>query len=40
MRKKKIIIGSRDSKLAVMQTELVMEQIRKCNPDLELELIT
>lgn len=40
MKKKKIIIGSRDSKLAVMQTELVMQQIRKCNPDLELELIT
>lgn len=40
MSKKKIIIGSRDSKLAVMQTELVMQQIRKCNPDLELELIT
>ncbi|SCI91366.1 Porphobilinogen deaminase [uncultured Clostridium sp.] len=40
MGKKKIIIGSRDSKLAVMQTELVMEQIRRCNQDLELELIT
>ena len=40
MRKNKIIIGSRDSKLAVMQTELVMQQIRKYNPDLELELIT
>lgn len=40
MKKKKIIIGSRDSKLAVMQTQLVMQQIRKCNPDLELELIT
>lgn len=40
MRKNKIIIGSRDSKLAVMQTELVMQQIRKCNPGIELELIT
>lgn len=40
MRKNKIIIGSRDSKLAVMQTELVMQQIRKYNPNLELELIT
>lgn len=40
MEKKKVIIGSRDSKLAVMQTELVMEQIRKYNPSVELELIT
>lgn len=33
-------IGSRDSQLAVAQTKLVMEQIQKANPDLELELIT
>ena len=40
MSKNKIIVGSRDSKLAVMQTELVMNQIRRYNPNLELELVT
>lgn len=38
--KKKIVIGSRDSKLAIIQSELVMEQIRKAHPELELELVT
>ncbi|MBN7771906.1 hydroxymethylbilane synthase [Clostridium aminobutyricum] len=38
--KKKIVIGSRDSKLAITQSELVMGQIRKAHPDLELELVT
>lgn len=38
--KKKIVVGSRDSKLAVMQTEIVMDMIRKANPDLDLELVT
>lgn len=37
---RKIVVGSRDSKLAVMQTELVMKEIRKQNPEIELELIT
>ena len=36
----KIRVGSRDSKLAVVQSELVMEQIHKAHPELELELIT
>lgn len=38
--KRKIRVGSRDSKLAVMQTELVMEAIRRADPEIELELIT
>ncbi len=37
---KKIRIGSRDSKLAIIQSELVMAAIREFDPDLELELIT
>ncbi len=36
----KIRIGSRKSRLAVIQTELVMERIRKLNPGVELELVT
>jgi hydroxymethylbilane synthase len=38
--KRKIIIGSRDSKLAVIQSRIVMELIRQNNPDIDLELIT
>ena len=37
---KKIVVGSRESTLAVMQTELVMEEIRRYNPGIELELRT
>lgn len=40
MNKKKIIVGSRDSKLAVIQSKLVMEQIAAHHPELELELVT
>ncbi|MCQ4636374.1 hydroxymethylbilane synthase [Anaerovorax odorimutans] len=40
MKKKKVIVGSRDSKLAVIQSRLVMEQIEKHHPELELELLT
>ncbi|MCB6993595.1 hydroxymethylbilane synthase [bacterium 210820-DFI.6.37] len=40
MKRKKIIVGSRDSKLAVIQSELVMERIAACHPELELELVT
>ncbi|AHF11130.1 MULTISPECIES: hydroxymethylbilane synthase [Dehalobacter] len=40
MGKRKIIIGSRESRLAVIQSQIVMEQIRKNHPELELELIT
>lgn len=35
-----IRVGSRDSKLAVVQSELVMEIIQRTHPQLELELIT
>ncbi|QOX63589.1 hydroxymethylbilane synthase [Anoxybacterium hadale] len=35
-----IRVGSRDSKLAVVQSELVMEIIQRAHPQLELELIT
>lgn len=38
--KKVIRIGSRDSRLAVVQAELVMEQIKKEYPNLTLELVT
>lgn len=40
MAKRKIIVGSRDSKLAVIQSELIMAQIAKAHPELELELLT
>jgi hydroxymethylbilane synthase len=38
--RRKIRIGSRDSKLAVTQSEIIMDSIRKAHPDIELELIT
>lgn len=38
--KRTIRIGSRESKLAVAQTKLVMEQIQAHHPELKLELIT
>lgn len=38
--KKHIRVGSRDSKLAIAQTMLVLDEIKKANPDVELELIT
>ncbi len=40
MMDKKIRIGSRKSRLAVVQTELVMERIKRLHPQLELELVT
>ncbi|WP_368293425.1 hydroxymethylbilane synthase [Dehalobacter sp. TBBPA1] len=40
MGKRKIIVGSRESRLAVIQSQFVMEQIRKNHPEWELELIT
>jgi len=33
-------VGSRESKLAVRQAEIVMESIKKNNPDIKLELVT
>lgn len=40
METRKIKIGSRESKLAVIQSEMVMDLIRKAHPEIELELIT
>ncbi|HML37191.1 MAG TPA: hydroxymethylbilane synthase [Bacillota bacterium] len=40
MKPEKIRIGSRESKLAVIQSELVMELIRQAHPEIELELVT
>ena len=37
---KKVRVGSRDSKLAVIQTELVLNEIQKKHPEIEFELIT
>ena len=37
---KTLRVGSRDSKLAVMQTELVLEQIHKRHPEVNIELVT
>lgn len=36
----KIKIGSRESKLAVIQAEIVMDAIRRFDPSIELELVT
>lgn len=36
----KIRVGSRESRLAVIQSEIVMESIRSCVPGAELELVT
>lgn len=36
----KIRFGSRESKLAVIQSQMVMEAVRKANPQAELELVT
>ena len=36
----KLRIGSRESVLAVTQSELVMEAIRAFDPSIELELVT
>ena len=33
-------IGTRDSKLALVQTEIVAGAIRKLNPGLQVELVT
>ena len=38
--KKVIRIGSRESQLAVIQSKLVMQAIKKAHPELELELVT
>ena len=40
MSKRIIRVGSRDSKLAVMQTQLVIDAIAKQHPEIEFELVT
>lgn len=40
MKARKIRIGSRESRLAVVQSELIMEVIRQAHPEIELELVT
>lgn len=37
---RKIIVGSRDSKLAVIQSKIIMKRIAAHHPELELELVT
>jgi len=37
---KQIRIGSRESRLAVIQSEMVIEEIRHCDPEMNIELIT
>ncbi|WP_283124387.1 hydroxymethylbilane synthase [Angelakisella massiliensis] len=38
--KQKIRLGSRDSRLAVIQTQLVMDKLHQLYPEMELELVT
>lgn len=40
MARGKIIVGSRDSKLAVAQSRLIMNQIAEAHPEIQLELVT
>lgn len=37
---KKIKVGSRDSKLAIIQSEMVIDAIRRCDPTIQIELVT
>ena len=37
---RKICVGSRESKLAVIQSEMVMAWIKQHHPDMELSLLT
>ena len=39
-KKSKIIIGSRESKLAVLQSEMVCDYIKEKNPEMEVEILT
>ena len=36
----KVRVGSRESRLAVIQSELLMEAVRSAHPEIELELVT
>ena len=37
---KKVVIGSRESKLAVLQSEMVKDYIVEKNPGLDVEILT
>ena len=37
---KKILVGSRESRLAVIQSQMVMDAVKAAHPDIEMELIT
>ena len=37
---KKVLVGSRESRLAVIQSEMVMEAVRSYDPAIDLELVT
>ena len=37
---KKLLIGSRESRLAVIQSEIVIDAIHACDPSIETELVT
>lgn len=37
---RKLVVGSRESRLAVIQTQLAIQAIRACQPGLEVELLT
>ena len=39
-KKSKIIIGSRESKLAVLQSEMVRDYIKEKNPEMEVVILT
>ena len=37
---KKLLVGSRESRLAVLQTQIVTDLIQKHHPDYQVELVT
>lgn len=40
MKRKKLIVGSRESKLAVIQSEIIIAEIKKHYPEMAVELVT
>ena len=40
MTKNKLVIGSRESRLAVLQSEMVQEFLNKTHPELKTEILT
>ena len=38
--KRKIKVGTRDSKLAMIQTQMVIDSIIENNPDIEIEIVS